>query len=200
MAKLVNWYEFERKIKDKKLLLFSTLDVRRLFETTQKAVILLLHRYAKKGFIVRVKRGLYAFPDTLPPEPLIANKMYAPSYLSLEFALSYHRVIPETVYEMTSVTTKSKRRFETLRKIYSYRRVKKDAFTGYRTEKQQGFSYLIADPEKAFVDTSYFRMFDGLQPLTRFTKERINPEKAMRYAKLFDNRKLVGIIKATLRP
>ncbi|MBI2981920.1 MAG: type IV toxin-antitoxin system AbiEi family antitoxin domain-containing protein, partial [Deltaproteobacteria bacterium] len=79
MAKLVNWYEFHRKLTVKKLLLFSATDVCRLFGTTRAAVTLLLHRYVKKGFIVRVKRGLYAFPDLLPPEPLIANKMYAPS-------------------------------------------------------------------------------------------------------------------------
>ncbi len=199
MAKLVNWREFERKLKDKRLLLFSATDICRLFGATKVAATFLLHRYSKKGFIVRVKRGLYVFPDALPPELFIANKMYKPSYVSLEFALSYHRVIPETVYEMTSVTTKSTRRFETLGKIYSYRRVKIAAFTGYITEKQKGFSFFVADPEKAFVDTNYFRMFDGLKPISRFDKEKINPEKALRYAKLFSNPKLIGIIKTTLQ-
>lgn len=186
-------------MKDKKLLLFSSADIRRLFGATKVAATFLLHRYSKKGFIVRVKQGLYAFPDALPPELYIANKMYEPSYVSLGFALSYHRVIPETVYEMTSITTKSTRRFEALGKIYSYRSVKKGAFTGYVTEKQKGFSFFIADPEKAFVDADYFRMFDGLKPISRFDKEKINPEKALRYAKLFGNTKLIGIIKTTFR-
>lgn len=199
MAKLVNWYEFNRKLKDKNVLLFSITDIRRLFGVSAVAAGFLLHRYTAKHYLVRVKRGLYAFPDALPPELFLANKIYAPSYVSLEFALSYHRVIPETVYEITSVTTKATRRFEKLGKIYSYRRIKRSAFAGYTTEKQKGFSFQIADPEKAFVDASYFRLLDGLKPLSRYHKEKINPAKAVRYAALIGNKKLVAIVKTTLQ-
>ncbi len=76
-----------------------------------------------------MKRGLYAFPDALPPDLYVANKLYEPSYISLEFALSYHGIIPETVYEITSVTTKSTRRFEAMGKVFTYRRIKREAFT-----------------------------------------------------------------------
>lgn len=199
MAKLVNWYEFNRKLKDKKVLLFSIIDVCRLFGVSKIAASFLLHRYAAKGYIVRVKRGLYAFPDALPPDLFLANKIYEPSYVSLEFALSYHRIIPESVYEITSVTTKATRRFEKLGKIYSYRHVKKAAFAGYTTEKQKGFSFLIADPEKAFVDSNYFRMLGGMKPISRYNKEKINPAKALRYASLLGNKKLISIIKRTLQ-
>lgn len=129
----------------------------------------------------------------------LANKLYEPSYVSLELALSYHRVIPETVYEITSITPKTTRRFETLGKVYSYRRVKKAAFTGYTTGKQRGVSFLIADPEKAFVDLNYFRLLDGLKPVSRFDKTRLDPAKTLRYAALFGNSKLTGIIKTTLQ-
>lgn len=199
MAKLVNWYEFNRRLKDKKVLLFSAVDIRRLFGVSKVAAGFLLRRYTTKGYIARVKRGLYAFLDALPPEMYLANKIYEPSYVSLEFALSYHRVILENVYEITSVTPKATRRFEKLGKIYSYRRIKKSAFAGYATEKQKGFSFQIADPEKAFVDTNYFRMLGRLKPLSRYNKEKINPDKALRYAKLFGNEKLVSIIKTTLQ-
>jgi hypothetical protein len=77
--------------------------------------------------------------------------------------------------------------------------VKKSAFAGYTTAKQKGFSFFIADPEKAFVDLNYFRMLDGLKPISRFNKEKINPAKALRYAKLFGNAKLTSIIKTTLQ-
>lgn len=199
MAKLVNWFEFNRKLKDKKVLLFSATDVRRLFGVSKVAAGFLLHRYAAKGYIVQVKRGLYAFPDALPPELFLANKIYEPSYVSLEFALSYHGIIPENVYEITSVTTKTTRRFEKLGKIYSYRHVKKNAFAGYMIAKEKGFSFLIADPEKAFVDSNYFRMLGGLKPISRYNKEKINSTKALRYASLLGNKKLIGIIKRTLQ-
>jgi len=73
---------------------------------------MLLHRYTGRNLIIRIKRGLYALPDTQLSELFIANKLFEPSYISREFALSYHRIIPETVYEITSVTTKTTQRFE----------------------------------------------------------------------------------------
>ena len=199
MVKLVNQTGFASTIKEKHLALFSARDVQTLFRVSPGAATMLLHRYSRQGFIVRVKRGMYVFPDFLPPELYLANKLYSPSYISREFALSYHRVIPETVYEITSVTTKATRKFERLGKVYSYRRITKKAFTGYTVEKQQGFTFRIADAEKAFVDVLYYRIFFGKKPLTRFNKSRINIKKALQYAELFNNRKLVGILKRTLQ-
>lgn len=199
MAKLVNWHNFEEKMKEKHLLLFSALDVRKVFPVSEAAATFLVYRYAQKKFITRVKRGLYVFPDALPPDLYLANKLYEPSYISLEFALSYHRVIPENVYEITSITPKATQRFETLGKVYSYRRISKRMFTGYMAQKQKGFSFVIADAEKAFVDTLYYRLFDGRKPLSRFDKNKINRARALRYAKLFDNEKLMSIVITTLR-
>ncbi len=199
MVKLVNQTIFSSKIKEKNLSIFTASDIRILFGITKVATVALLHRYTKQGFITRLKRGFYAFPDALPPEFFIANKIYEPSYVSLELALSYHRVIPETVYEITSVTTKATRRFETLGKIFSYRKIKKTAFTGYNIEKQKGFGFQIADAEKAFVDANYFRLLEKRPPLSRFNKEKIDAAKAEQYAKLFSNKKLIGVIKTTLK-
>ncbi len=198
MAKLVNWQSFDHRLKEKRIFLFSPLDVTRLFGVSKTAAAFLVHRYTKRGYIVRAKQGLYAFAEALPPDLYLANKLYEPSYVSLESALSYHRVIPETVYEVTSVTPKSTRRFETLGRVFTYHTIKKAAFTGYTLEKQGGFSFLIAEPEKAFVDILYLRMLDGKKPIRRFKKEKINEVKAVRYAKLFGNAKIVGIVKRTL--
>jgi predicted transcriptional regulator of viral defense system len=198
MAKLVNWHSFEAKLKEKRILLFSPLDITRIFGVSKIAATFLVHRYTKRGFIVRAKQGLYCFADALPPEHYLANKLYEPSYVSLESALSYHRIIPETVYEITSVTPKSSRRFETLGKVFTYHTIKKIAFTGYFLEKRGGFSFIIAEPEKAFVDTLYLRMLNGEKPLRRFNKEKLNKEKAFRYAKVFGNDRIIGIVKRSL--
>src|SRR3989338_7443923 len=107
MVKLVNQTIFAAKIKGKNIPVFSPIQVMALFGLSKTAADQLLHRYTKSGFITRLKRGLYAFPDALPPNIFIANKLYEPSYVSLEFALSYHGIIPETVYTITSITTKA---------------------------------------------------------------------------------------------
>jgi len=199
MVKLVNQTIFAAKIKDKKLFIFSAIDIRALFGVSVVATAGLLHRYKKKGFIVQLKRGLYVFPDALPPDVYVANKLYSPSYISLEFALSYHGIIPETVYEITSVTTKTTRQFKALGKIFSYRKIKRVAYTGYNAEKQGEISFYIADAEKAFVDANYLRLINRQKPISRFNKEKVNVAKALRYARLFGSSKLIGIIKTTLQ-
>jgi predicted transcriptional regulator of viral defense system len=200
MAKVPNWHSFEKKLKDKNILIFSRLDVSRTFGSNSAAASLLLHRYAKRGFITRIKRGLYAFAgESAVPTPYLANKLYEPSYVSLEFALSYHRVIPETVYEITSVTPKTTQRLHAINKVFSYRRIKKEAFTGYETMKQGAYSFFIADPEKAFVDLAYLKAIRRKGVFDRFDKKKINRTKALRYARLFENERLITFIKNTLK-
>jgi len=199
MVKLVNQTIFAARIKGKKLPVFTAADIRILFGLSAGATTKLLHRYASRKFIVRIKRGLYILADVSLPELFIAGKLYEPSYVSREFALSYHRVIPETVYEITSVTSKATRRFEKIGKVYSYRKIKQSAFAGYEIAKQDGLSFRIADVEKAFVDANYFRLRDGLKPLSRYNKEKINTAKALHYASFFDNKKFTSIIKTTLK-
>jgi len=199
MAKLVNWHIFEQRLKEKSQIVFSPLDVMRIFGISKVAATFLVHRYTKKGFTKRLKRGIYALYDTSIPDIYLANKLYEPSYVSLEFALAFHGVIPETVYEITSVTTKATRQFNALGKTFSYHRIKKEAFTGYAVYRQRDISTLIADPEKAFVDLTYLRLREKKKILSRFDKKKINPAKALRYAKLFNNEKLIGVITTSLR-
>ena len=199
MAKLVNWPFFEATIRQKKFGLFSALEIRRLFGVSKVAATFLLHRYSKKKLIVQVRRGLYSLAGAVPPDLYIANKIYEPSYVSLETALSYHRVIPETVYAITSVTPKATRRFSSLGKAFIYRTIKRAAFTGYAVERLKGYGFLMADPEKAFVDSNYLRLREGRSPLLRFNRDKIRPSKALRYARLFGSPKLTDIVKNSMQ-
>ncbi len=61
------------------------------------------------------------------------------------------------------------------------------------------YSQKFADAEKAFVDANYLRLISKRSPISRFNKGKINSARALRYAKLFNNTKLIGIIKSTLR-
>lgn len=194
----MKWIDFERHIKSKNIKLFTPFDVKRFLGRTDIAIRFLLYRLKKQGYIEGVKRGMYKLSGEHIPDLFLANKLYEPSYISLEFALSYYGIIPENVYEITSVTPKTTRRFTSEGKIYSYRSIKKSAYGGYRVEKQKGYSFYIADPEKAFVDTNYFRMIDNLPQLSRFHKEKIDTSKAMKYAKMLENSTLSVLIKTTL--
>lgn len=68
-----------------------------------------LSEWQEKGLIKKLARGFYVFADEDLSEAelfLIANSIYSPSYVSLQSALSYHHLIPEGVYTLTSVSAK----------------------------------------------------------------------------------------------
>lgn len=112
----------------------------------------------RRGEIVRLRRGLYAISPEHRNAPIslevLANTLYGPSYLSLEYALSYYGLIPERAPELTSVCLGRSRRFETPVGNFSYCSIKKTAYVdGFDLRSlSDGRSYLMATPEKALVD------------------------------------------------
>jgi hypothetical protein len=117
-----------------------------------------ISRLLDKGTIVRVKKGLYVFGESQLRRPfcreLLANLIYGPSYISLEYALHYHGLTPERVETVTSVTCGRSRTFATPIGTFSYRMISPEAFrTGMdQAELDDGRSFLIAIPEKAMAD------------------------------------------------
>lgn len=119
------------------------------------------------GAIVRIKKGLYCFGEGLRREPIsreqVANLIYGPSYVSLDYALSYHGLIPERVEVVTSVTIRRSRNFETPFGSFSYRMLREARYvTGAILEAIGNTTFLIATPEKALVDRIWAdRQFGG---------------------------------------
>lgn len=117
----------------------------------------------RKGVIVRVKKGLYIFGNDYRRRPfskeLLANLIFGPSYISLDFALQYHGLIPERVEAVTSVTIGRSKRFSTPLGLFVYRSIPLPAYqTGMmRVERSKDVSFLIATAEKALCD----KIFDN---------------------------------------
>src|SRR3989338_7420397 len=75
-----------------------------------------LNEWQDKGYIKKLIRGYYIFSDLELNENVlfeIANRIYDPSYVSLEAALSYYGLIPESVYGISSVSTRRTYKFKT---------------------------------------------------------------------------------------
>jgi len=117
-----------------------------------------LRRLCESGEIIQVKRGLYiAGPDAETQESVdprvLSGLVYGPSYVSLETALSHHGMIPERVAEITCMTAKRARVFDTPVGRFRYRPIPERAFAvGLNRESARGGAYLIASPEKALCD------------------------------------------------
>ena len=112
----------------------------------------------RQGVILRVKKGLYVFGDRYRKRPyskeMLANLIYGPSYLSLDYALAYHGLIPERVEALTSVTPNRSRRFATPVGLFIYRQIPARAYEVgvIRAEVDHEQAFLIASPEKALAD------------------------------------------------
>ena len=112
---------------------------------------------------------MYCFGEVFRKEPLsrehMANLIYGPSYVSLEYALSHHGLIPERVEVVTSVTTRRSREFNTPFGAFTYRMLKGPGYAvGAIIETIGKISFLVASPEKALVDKVWSdKRFSGLR-------------------------------------
>lgn len=117
-----------------------------------------IHHLLKRGILEQVKKGLYiagpAITQVKPDPFLVANHVLGPSYVSLESALSFHGLIPERVYTLTSVTTKASRVYTTPLGTFTYTRLPLPYYSYGIKSLEMGSQQriLIAQPEKALLD------------------------------------------------
>lgn len=117
-----------------------------------------IHDLQKNGFLTSLKRGIYiggpALEMASPELFLIANHILGPSYISLDSALSYYSLIPEQVFETSSVTIKKSRNFSTPKGTFSYTLLPLPYYAfGIKTIALSNHQFaLIASKEKAIFD------------------------------------------------
>lgn len=111
--------------------------------------------------------------------------------------MSHYNLIPESVYTVTSVSTKKTTNFDTGISNFSYRKVKPEYFFGYKIIKHKNNTFKIADIEKSLID--YFYLNPHYNSSNDFFELRINKEvfnKEVNFKKL--NGYLIRIGKKTL--
>ncbi|MCC6551802.1 MAG: hypothetical protein IT372_02115 [Polyangiaceae bacterium] len=121
-----------------------------------------LSRWTRAGRVIQLRKGVYAlaapFRKAVAHPFLVANRLVAPSYVSLESALSHYGLIPELVPVTTSVTTGRTGRFTTALGVHAFHHIKQDLFWGYAlTDLADGQRAFVATPEKALLDLVHQR-------------------------------------------
>lgn len=188
--------DFEAKIKD--LHAFNLNDARKIdpgFHRQQ------LTYWQDQRNIKPLAGGYYALWDRPVDEMylfLVANKVYEPSYVSLESALAYYEVIPETVLGVTSISSRKTKQYESPWGVFSYRSVKPQYMIGYRViENSPGYKFKIASLEKAIVDYLYLNSdihsiadFEGLRWSRTQLLRLLDHSIFVKHVNLFDKRAL----------
>ena len=196
---------FELKMRLSDFLVFSTKDIEKIDPAFHSQR---LSEWQEKGYIKKITKESYIFSDLEINESvlfLIANKIYSPSYISLEMAFSYYNLIPEAVYGVTSVTSNKTNNFKTDFGEFIYRHIKSELMFGYKLVEYKNHNFRIAEVEKAALD--YFYLNSHLKTENDFVEMRFNSEefkilanidKLNKYLKAFNNKSLEKRIKRFL--
>jgi hypothetical protein len=200
----MNYLEFKHRTQNQPLI--YSRDLLR-FEKNPQILRNQLTRWLRKGLICRLRKGLYILNrddrKINLSRSFLANQLYTPSYLSLEYALNFYGMIPERVQNMTSITTKKTMRFKNIEGSFTYQHIKTSAFRGFSIIRDKsGYSYQMASPEKSLVDFLYFHLaeiktyeMDIFEKSYRFQNlDQLNLKTISALAKYFSSIKLMRVI------
>jgi hypothetical protein len=173
--------------------LFDDTVVRNLFpEASSGARKQLIYRALAQGDIARLKPGLYCLAPEWrksPPHPfVVASALHSPSHVSLESALAYHGLIPEAVYEVSSVSVLRSRTFRTpLGTFVFYRVPTNHPRAGVAAEELAPDAWaFVASPLRAIADIVYLRRGvrwkdDGVRFLTESMRIEVDDLREMSF-------------------
>lgn len=145
---------------------FTDTEVSSLLQKSPNAQYGLIKRGIASEDIIPLRRGVYGLGKKYRRQPFnlfeLANKIYVPSYVSLESALSYHGWIPEATYTTTSISAKRSKEFDTLVGMFSYCRIPPFNFIGVERVAEGRSIFLMASPTKALIDHVYINKIEGM--------------------------------------
>ncbi len=188
----MKWKEFRKRMRKN---VFTLAEARAVAFDTKPAVLKLeLHQWMSAGDLIGVKRGVYAFADAPLDKIEIARALYAPAYVSLEYALNHYGLLPDVVFGVTLVTPKATRTFTTPRGLFIYRRIAQKLF--FRFDP----ATLMGEREKCLLDYLYLNSAQ-FEPTARCWEELrlqnlsdIDFDKAFEHARAFQSKKLITLL------
>ncbi|MBM3150898.1 MAG: hypothetical protein FJZ96_01625 [Chloroflexi bacterium] len=146
---------------------------------------LLLHRWARAGRILPLKKGVYMtrrFHDLHRGEaaftPAVSAIILPQSYVSFEYVLQRHNLLTEVTHPLTASTAKNTRRIVNSLGTFWYRHMRPALYNGFTIHEYHGLRYAEATPAKALFDYLLQRPLPGLLPALDLAGElRLNLEE-----------------------
>lgn len=168
-----------------------------------------LYDWEKIGYVKKIRNKWYYFSDNIPADIdlyLVANRIYSPSYVSMQLALNHYGVIPESVQTITSVTTLKTNEFSADLGVFSYQNIKENLFFGYQILEKDNQGMKIASIEKAILDFFYLEPrienkddLDELRFNTDVLAESLDSQKLRTFSQIFGNNRVEKLVTILVR-
>ena len=195
----MNYLAFEKSLRE--FPVFSIKDINKKYPDFDNRRLV---EWQQKSYIQKIRREYYCFQERKKDEQFLffaANKIYSPSYVSMESALAYYNLIPEAVFLTTSISTRNTAGYNTPVGDFSYNHVKTLLLFGYRLLQNDGVAIKIAEPEKVILDYLYLKKLNSEDDIDalRFNeiqlKEIVDFHKLDKYQRIFNSKVLDKRIK-----
>jgi predicted transcriptional regulator of viral defense system len=183
---------------------FTTREIYAVSGKSLSGVVQGLSHLIKQGALVKIRRGVWAesSPDPISPFRIIP---FLPSgqrtYLSFLSALHLHGIIGQIPQTISCASLAHTHVYKTAVGTFSMHRISPDFFFGFDWYKQTG-DFLVAAPEKAFLDCLYLSGRKGNQfkhfPELDFPHS-FSFTKARKWAGMIKDQRLRGFVLERLR-
>ncbi|HLX54600.1 MAG TPA: hypothetical protein VKR58_11695 [Aquella sp.] len=157
----MNKAAFENTLRNYPRTYITEIELKTLLGGTRDSCYAKIKRLSAEDKLLHVRRGLYCLTEKVgyytKPHPFaLAQYIYGPSCISLESALSFHQLIPEAVYTITSTCTKRSREFSSPLGLFTYTHLPIENFyTEVDLISQDGQVFFMARPWRAICDYAF---------------------------------------------
>jgi len=182
-------------ITENNLILFGVEEIIRLTNWDRQRIYNVLHSLQKKNHIYRIKRNQYVLTENLKEKIFrIATEIIEPSYISFWTALSYYGYTEQQIKTIQLVTTKQNQSISLSSFTIEPTTFHTKRFFGYKKIND----FVIATPEKAFIDLLYqLHKCGGLDEYCKCLKnawDELNKKTFVQGLLLFDNKSMISRI------
>ena len=136
---------------------FTTHELIALSGKSPSTVVQSLNHLVKQGLILKIYRGVWAESETRPVSPFEIIPFLFPRqrvYVSFISALHLHGIVEQIPQVITLASTAHTTTLYTKAGVFSVHQISPALFNGFDWYKGEG-KFLIAEPEKALIDSLY---------------------------------------------
>lgn len=179
-----------RILHDHRLRTFTTGDFQTLTRLSSVAAAQALRRLAGRKLVLKMKRGLWvnqlANIHVFEVVPYLTLPWL--SYVSLYSALSQYGIVAEVPHVIYAVTCGPPSKYKTAVGDFFFHHLPNHLMWGYEVRKEGESTYVIAEPEKAFLDLVYLALIPRSLlrlPTKRERRWKLDTTKLKKYVRRF---------------